>query len=57
MKENYVMFTQIIFKAENKKEAREKTWQLESLLDENGYYLKQHHTSKAKDLRSVRYGR
>ena len=51
------MFAQISFKAETDKEAIEKTWQLEQLIEENGYYLKQHHTGQMDNIRSVRYGR
>lgn len=56
-KKNYLMFAQISFKAETDKEAIEKTWQLEQLLEENGYYLRQHHTGQMDNIRSVRYGR
>lgn len=54
--ENYTVFAQILFKAESREEMYDRLWELERILDENKYYLKQHHTAKTHNLRSVRNG-
>lgn len=52
----YTSFIHITFNAKDKNEMFEKLWDLEKLLEDNGYNVKANNTAPVKEMICARYG-